>query len=280
LQKAVERWCRNYRKKYRARITIAVNPDRSKSYFAPAYGRQNEAVQDFLECVELDGSPADRLTTKSGHRRRLIAMIDKLTKLPVVIVAPSESTAAFGRLLVKGHRIFRGLPQRIRTDHGSGFVSQAARIGLAQAAVKIELATKYEPRGKGTIEAFMHALQRHMELTKGFAGHDPVQRAKLRAFFSMSQRRGLSEADTIGIDLTDEEFETEIDQFLYGFYMHRKHRGYGMQVTPHQKLMAWVDRGERLAASTSSPSQFTWRARPQSCHQKRHISRRLFIRCT
>ncbi|MGD0290599.1 MAG: transposase family protein [Candidatus Binataceae bacterium] len=198
-QEAVERWCRKFRKQNRAKITIAVNPDRARSLYLPAHGRSDEGVTEFLEEGQLDGSPSDTFTisTRSG-RMRLLVLIDTLTRLPVVIVAPSESGEAAGRLIIKANRIL-GMFRRIKTDHGSGFKSERMRISLARAGVEfLELALPYSGHLKPIVESFIRELQRFLELTLGFGGHNVSQRQALRGHRSMADRRGRSDVELLG----------------------------------------------------------------------------------
>ena len=133
-QESVERWCRRFRRKNGAKITIATHPDRARSLHMPAHGRTDEDVSDFLEICQIDGSPLDALTIRPG-RRHCIAMVDSLTRLGTWVIASSESALATGRLIIKFNRLF-GMPRTIRTDHGSGFISQQMRIFLAGAGVQ------------------------------------------------------------------------------------------------------------------------------------------------
>jgi putative transposase len=240
-----ERWARNFRKTDAAKITIATNPDRAKSLYLPAYGRMDHSVSDFLELVELDGSPSDSLTisTRTG-RRRLLMMIDKLTRIPVVVVAPSESSAASGRLTIKFQRIL-GVPRTIRSDHGSGFISTGNKVFLTSIGVEcLECALAYSGNRKPFIEAFVRAVQRFLSLTLGYAGASVGQRQALRGRVPMSARRGRSDAEILGAVYSDEELEALIDQWIYSVYCNRPHRGLGWR-TPFQVLAEWQERGGR-----------------------------------
>ena len=242
-QESVEWWVRRFRIKHRAKIIIACNPDRARSLFLPAHGKSDEGIEDFLEEGQLDGSPSDSLTisTRSG-RRRLIAIIDVYTRLPVVVVAPAESTAATGRLIIKANRRY-GIFRRILTDHGSGFVSELMRMFLAAAGVEcLDRTGKYSPQGKGIVEAFIRELQRFLELTLGFAGHDVSQRRNLRGHLSMSARRGKLDVEILDAKYTDEELEALIDEWIETIYAHRPHQGLA-GMTPYQKLVEWQRRG-------------------------------------
>jgi transposase InsO family protein len=245
-RKTFERWARNFRKTNAAKILIATNPDAAKSRLMPAHGRMDENVTDFLELVELDGSPSDGLTisTRTG-RRRLLMMIDKHTRIPAVVLAPSESTEAAGRLFIKFQRKF-GLPRTLRTDHGSGFISTRMKAFLTGAGVEcLEVAHAYSGNRKPFVEAFVRAVQRFLTLTPGYAGASVSQRQALRARVSMSARRGRSDPELLGAKYTDQELEALIDGWLYSYYCNRPHRGLGGR-TPFEMLLDWQTRGGRV----------------------------------
>jgi putative transposase len=240
-----ERWARNFRKTNAPSILIGTNPDAARSRFMPAHGRMDEHVTDFLELVELDGSPSDGLTisTRSG-RRRLLMKIDKLTRIPVVVLAPSESTAATGRLIIKFQRIL-GLPRTIRTDRGAGFISSAMRVFLTSIGIAcLEVAPAYRGDRKPHIESFVRAVQRFLSLTPGYAGASVAQRQALRGRVPMSARRGRSDSEILGAVYSDEELEGLIDQWIYDVYCNRPHRGLRGR-TPFQVLAEWQEGGGR-----------------------------------
>jgi len=245
LRESCKRSCRRFRKKHRAKIIIATHPDRARSLFMPAYGRSVEHVSDFLEVVQLDGSPLDSLTTSTASgRRQALIMVDSVTRLGAWVIAPSESTLAAGRLMIKFFRLF-GLPHTIRTDHGSGFISEAMRIFLARAGVEcLDLANKYAPQGKAIAEAFVHEIQRFTELTNGFAGHSVADRQALRGYVSMANRRGKPDSKVLGAAHSDDEMEALGDQYLLNVYANRPHAGLGGgRLTPFQKLAECQGRG-------------------------------------
>jgi hypothetical protein len=242
-RKAVERWCRKFRAKHRATITIATNPDRAKSLYMPAHGRSDEDVCDFMEESQLDGSPSDTFTvmTRAG-RMRIIAMIDTFARWPVAIVAPVESADFSGLLLIKANRQI-GVWRRIKTDHGSGFISARNRVFLTSIGVEcLEIVAPYSGYRKPIIEAFFRGLQRFLELTFGFAGHDVAQRRALRGYYSMADRRGKSEAQLLGARHTPEELEQLIDHWIDKVYLHTPHAGLG-GLTPYQKREKWLAEG-------------------------------------
>ena len=119
--KAVRRWISEFRKEHRIELAITINPDRAKSRLMPAFGNAAAKATEFLQYVELDGSPWDVMTL-SG-RRRVLAMIDIATRVGCVILAPTESTENAGRLFAKFFTTV-GVPSTIITDNGSGFISR------------------------------------------------------------------------------------------------------------------------------------------------------------
>jgi hypothetical protein len=241
-RKSFERWCRRFRDEHKVNIVIATASDRSRSHYQPAHGRIDDQVTDFLQIVELDGSPCDVMTI-AGKRRRFLIMADVYTRLACCIVAPAESALATGRLIVKFQRQF-GLPRTIRTDHGSGFISEQNRLFLARVGVEVlEIAPVYTPQRKPIAESTVHEVQRFCALMPGALGRDTHQRQALRDLHSMAARRGKTEAELLGAQLTEEQIEKLVDDYLDTVFAHRPHGGLPHRRSPNAQFLDWVERG-------------------------------------
>lgn len=236
----IRRFARAFRRDYKVEIAFATNPDHARSAYGAAFGRASEEATEYLQIVELDGSPTD-IRTLSG-RRQLIIMTDVFTRMRWAIVAPSESTDSTGRLIC---RLLTqvGVPAKIRTDNGAGFTSVRMRAFLED-DLKIHLDPMLPYRGdlKPFVESSVRYAQRMFATLPGYAGRSVAQRDKLRSRLSMAERRGKSEDDILEVSMTDEELEAAIDKWLSQIYANDTHSGLKGR-SPNQVLTDWVARG-------------------------------------
>jgi len=211
-QAAIERWVRLFRRQYRSEILLATNPDRSKSLLMPGHGDMAAGL-DFLDLVELDGSPSDAATleTRSG-RRQLLIMREVYSRAMVAILEPSESTDATGRLFIKFHNAI-GLMKTLRTDRGA-FQSLRMRAFCERAGIHLDVVAPFSGERKPFAESGIRVIQQFLEYERGFRGHNVAERTHLRGRLSMAARRGLSEGEILRVALSDSELEAHVDKFL------------------------------------------------------------------
>jgi putative transposase len=237
----IKRFIRDFRSAHRVELDWITSPDAARSKYGAAFGDFSSGVTGYLQIVELDGSPADVMTL-SG-RRRLIAMVDVFTRKAWVIVAPSESTDATGRLFVKLLTARDGgVPALVRTDNGSGFCSTRLRSFASDLGIEIANVAPYRGDLKPFVESMIREIQRICAMLPGYAGRSVQMRERLRGRLTMAQRRGLSEQEILQVSMTDEELEARLDHWLSKVYANTPHSGLN-GVTPNQMLARWIESG-------------------------------------
>jgi hypothetical protein len=119
-----------------------------------------------------------------------------------------------------------GIPKMIRTDRGRGLMNTRIQTFLERVGVEVFYSvTAFSGWKKPFVESMVRNIQHFLELAPGFAGHNPMQRAALRGATEMSKRRGKSEHELLGAELTDWEIENLIDRYLDEVYTHTPQRG-------------------------------------------------------
>jgi transposase InsO family protein len=238
----VRRFLNRFRAEKRVEREHLLNPDRARSRFMPAFGNASAGITEFLQRVELDGSPSD-LVTLSGTRRRLLFMTDVFTRLRWALVAPSESSEATGRLLAK---VFThpsgGVPAQIGTDNGSGFISRRIRALLHDLDIDLDVALPYRGDLKPFAESTVHYVQQRLAMLPGYTGRDVAQRQEIRGRLAMANRRGKSEAEILNVQLTDDELQEFLDDWLATVDANRPRSGLKNR-SPNDLLREWVARG-------------------------------------
>jgi putative transposase len=233
----VKRWLRDFYASHRVELAWINSPDRARGQFGVAFGDMSQGVEDYLQIVELDGSPADVMTL-SGSRRQLIVVKDVFSRMMWAIVAPSESAEHTARLFCRLFTHERGgLPALVRTDNGSGFVSARLRGFLGAVGVEIKPVARYRGDLKPFVESGVRYIQRIFGLMPGFLGHNLEDRARMRGRVAMKDRRGRGEAELLEVSMTDAELEHALSEWLMRVYANRPHGGLRGK-TPNQMLEA------------------------------------------
>ncbi len=239
----VLRFLQVFRRERRVERAFVQEPDRARGRFGAAFGDRSAGITEFLQKVELDGSPCDILTL-SG-RRQVIILTDTFTRMRWTVIAPSESTDSTARLFVKVMTTI-GVPKCVRTDFGSGFTSARMRAFMADLGVEFE-STEAPYRGdlKPFVESSVRYIQRVFGMFEGFTGHNVAHRQQMRDRVSLKDRRGKTEADLLNVTMTDADLEGALDRWLAEIYANSPHRGLNGR-TPNRILKDWLARGGRV----------------------------------
>ncbi|MFZ1886981.1 MAG: transposase family protein, partial [Candidatus Binataceae bacterium] len=236
----VLRFLQVFRRERQVERAYVQEANRAPGRFGAAFGDRSAGITEFLQKVELDGSPCDILTL-SG-RRQVIILTDVFTRMRWTVIAPSESTDSTARLFVKVMTTI-GVPKCVRTDFGAGFTSARMRGFLADLGVEFE-STEAPYRGdlKPFVESSVRYIQRVFGLFEGFTGHNVAHRQQMRDRVSLKDRRGKTEADLLDVRMTDADLEAALDKWLAEIFGNTAIAGR----TPNHRLADWIAGGGRV----------------------------------
>ena len=235
-KRSFERFIAAWRAEHQEALLKLTDPDGWKSQQRFSGTRMNHWVARPNQLWEIDASPADVLLTDG--RYSLYAVIDIYTRRLMISVTKTPQTAAVLALLRRAILAW-GVPEILRTDNGSDFISHAFRRALSGLAIHQDITAPFSPEQKGTVERAIGTVQRGlMPLLPGFIGHNVADRQQIEARRAFAQRLGESADKAFCVELTRDELQARIDHWLSARYAHQPHGGLRGQ-TPFEAVAGW-----------------------------------------
>ena len=175
-ERAVTDYVRNVKAQCGPEILIATNPDGAMNRLLPAHGSVRASVDNFLDRVEVDGSPCDAFPLERELRARLIVGVDTFSKFKMGIVVPIENADALG-LWLFAFQDGAGLPRVLVIDHGAPGKSARFRTFCERMNISVEpVSQPYSGFLKGDVERAVGSSQGWFALEAGFGGHSVAER--------------------------------------------------------------------------------------------------------
>ncbi|WP_419741377.1 Mu transposase C-terminal domain-containing protein [Ruegeria sp.] len=249
--RATQRWLKTWRgDAENARALSAVSdPDGHRARLAPALGCAAAEVRAPNALWELDSTPADVICTDGRHT--IVGAIDVWARRAKVLVVPTSRATAICALL-RRCLVDWGVPEVARTDEGRDYTSRHLTRVLSDLGIQHDICPPYTPEAKPYIERFFGTMTRDLfAFLPGFTGHDVMDRKKLEAKKSMSQRRGTDAAETFDIALSGAELQRKCDIWVEAIYGRRAHGGTGE--SPFQRMAAWPGDPDRPLRRIGDP---------------------------
>lgn len=224
---------RNFLRKWKAAnkelFCRVADPDGWRHRHMSALGRMDAEVVRCNAIWEIDGTPADAFTltevdTLDG-RQHVLVLIDIYSRKMVALLWPTESSDGIAQLLRKAI-LMLGVPEAIRSDRGSGFISEETQRKLIRLGTAHIINLAFRPdrrpfveRGNGTIVSFLENIP-------GFVGHNVIQASKIRSRHAFAERRGERRnlRRLYRVELTTAELQELLDKWLAHVYGERKRR--------------------------------------------------------
>jgi transposase InsO family protein len=219
-QYALKAW----RHLYRNELKRAHDPDGYKSTvrFAARVARPADRLNQLWQ---IDASPADVLTTDG--RYSIYICEDIFSRRLVGIVSKTARSSAVGLTLRKAILAW-GVPESIRTDNGSDFVSRETERLLAALGIEHITARPFAPEQKGHVERAIGTMQRDLMRTlPGFVGHSVAERKVIEGRKSFARRLGQDAGDAFEVALSAVELQQRLDDWCADIYGRRAHGGLG-----------------------------------------------------
>lgn len=235
--RTIQRWISAWREEHAEALLKMTDPDAFKSKMKFSGSNMNHWVKRPNQLWEIDASPADVLLTDG--RYSIYAVVDIFTRRMMVTVTKTPKTDAVLALMRVAMQAW-GVPEILRTDNGSDFVSHRFTNALAHLGIHQDITDPFAPEQKGTVERHIGTLQRGlMPLLPGFVGHNVTDRKKIEARRSFAQRLGENDKDVFCVDLTHEELQEKVDRWVELKYSHSPHGGLDGK-SPFEVIAAWT----------------------------------------
>jgi transposase InsO family protein len=212
---------KTWRASYRVELESIRNPDGFKSSMRFSARVANPATR-LNEVWQIDASPADMLTT-DGRRPTIYVCLDIFSRRMISLVTETPRAAAVG-LLIRKAILEWGVPERIKTDNGSDFISHATRRLFAALGIEHEKSAPFSPEQKGHIERSIGTLQRGLMRTlPGFVGHSVADRKVIEGRKAFSARLGETPEDMFQVELSNAELQQRCDAWCKDVYGNKAH---------------------------------------------------------
>lgn len=212
---ACGRWLNDWKSNNKALHAQLLNPDAYRSKYIPAFGDASEAVKRLNELWELDDTRADVILS-DGKRYTVLGCIDVFSRRLMLHIHPTASSEGVA-LLLRRALLEWGVPETIRTDRGSNYISRRTATLLASLDIRHDVLPAYQPDRKGFIEKALGDFSRDaLSELPGFVGHNVAHRQAIEAQKSFAerkekQRRDQGDKPIVKIGLTLEEFRAHCD---------------------------------------------------------------------
>lgn len=214
-----------------------TNPDAYKNKRMLALGRADAHVHRLNQEWQIDASPADMLC--SDGRYTIYAVIDVWSRRAMFSVSKTAKTEA-SLLLIRKAIMEWGVPETIKTDNGSDFVSKRFVGALINLGIGQPLCDAYSPEQKPFVERVIRTIQHDlMVILPGFVGHSVADRKQIEAKKTFAQKLGQGNAKTFQISMTHTQLQERMDQWTK-FKYHMKPRKSLQGQTPFAKAASWT----------------------------------------
>lgn len=199
-----------------------VNPDSYKNKRMLALGDAAAGIKRLNQVWEIDASPADALCIDG--RYTVYAIIDVWSRRALFSVSKTARTEA-ALLLLRRAIMEWGVPEILKTDNGSDFVSKRFTTSLLTLSIVPVVCPPYSPERKPHVESVIRTMQHDlMAILPGFAGHNVADRRQIEAKKTFAQSLGETNEKTFQISLTHVELQQRLDDWAEHKYSQRAHR--------------------------------------------------------
>lgn len=242
-ESAVRRYMDNYAKTFAGILLTIANPDKARSYRQPAFGSASDHVLRLNQIWELDSTKGDVML--QGGRHCVMGCIDVYSRRLKLLVSKTSKATAVAALM-RACILDWGVPEAIRTDNGSDYVSNHMERVVDGLGLGWDLCEPFQPQQKPHIErsfkTFSHGL---VELLPGFVGHSVADRKDIEAARSFADRI-MAKGDTAEVNMSAAEFQTLCDRWLNAIYHQNPHAGLGGK-KPAEMARGWLEPIRRIS---------------------------------
>ena len=229
------RFIKSQREQNRAALQYLTDPDGYKAKTRYSLGRADADIVRLNQLWEIDASPADVMLTDG--RYSIYALIDVYSRRLLISVSKTARTDAALALIRTGLERW-GVPETIRTDNGSDFISKRFVRAMQDLGIAQDIAPPFSPEKKPFVERAIGTFQRDFcSMLPGFIGHSVADRQRITAATAFSQRLGMGQDKVFDVQLDRDAFAEKAVQWCDHVYAEREHSSLGM--SPREKARRW-----------------------------------------
>jgi putative transposase len=222
-ERTLSRFMAGWKAKNKSVYQSVTNPDAWRSSTMAAFGNRSEGIERPNQRWEMDSTPADVLLTDG--RYNVLGVIDVATRRARLLVSKSSKAVAVAALLRRALSDW-GVPEAIKTDNGSDYVSKHVVRVVDELGIEHQLCTPFSPDQKPHIERFLQTfLHGPMEMLSGFIGHNVAERKAIDERKPFAKRMFKEDSDGPCYALSAEEFQRFCDQWVSNIYEREPHNG-------------------------------------------------------
>lgn len=230
-----ERFIQKWKEENKGLFLKLTDPDTFKNKFQPAFGSASAGINDLNQVWEIDASPVDVMC--EDGRWNMYAIIDVYSRRAIFSVSRTAATEA-SLSLVRKAILEWGIPQTLKTDNGSDFVSYRFQNALISLGIAQELCAPFTPEGKPHVERVFKTLQHDlMPMLPGYIGHSVADRKKIEGTKAFSARLGEDKKEIFGTELSSSELQEYIDNWAQHKYGDKIHSV--IKESPNNKARNW-----------------------------------------
>ncbi|NPA72705.1 MAG: DDE-type integrase/transposase/recombinase [Gammaproteobacteria bacterium] len=235
-KRSLERWVKSYKTENAQLFSAITNPDKWKNKYMPAQGTVGVAALN--EKWELDSTPADIMLTDG--RYNLIGAIDVYSRRVKLLVSKSSTAASVSKLM-RDCLLEWGVPEIVKTDNGADYVSVQMKTAFYSLGIEQNISAPFSPWEKPHIERFFRTFSHGLlEIMPGFIGHNVAERSVIEDRKQFSERL-FKKGSVIDIDMSSQDLQKFVDEWIDNIYMHNSHTGDGINgKTPFQMVSEWT----------------------------------------
>jgi transposase InsO family protein len=181
------RYLKQFREQNSRLFAYAVNPDKAKGAFQPAYGSQSDKAQYKNQYWELDGTPAD-IICADGKRPAIIGLIDVFSRRVVLSVEERSNSYSITRNLREG-LLKLGIPDNVVVDNGRDYTSNHFESVCQNLQINKHIVPPYSGEKKPHIERFFRTMSHELfQGLEGFIGHNVAERSAIQNSLSFGKK--------------------------------------------------------------------------------------------
>ncbi|WP_165078105.1 MULTISPECIES: Mu transposase C-terminal domain-containing protein [unclassified Desulfovibrio] len=244
----LQSWIANWKATHRSLLAYITAPDKWRGSYQSATGVAYEALTEYNERWEYDGTPAD-LMLKDGKRYTIVGIINCYSR-EVKFEVAERSTGRTVANLTRRCILDWGVPRVAVTDNGKEFVSNTMQGLFLDLGIIPDVLPPFQPCLKPAIERVFRTFSHHLlPICPCYLGHNVATRQQIRERETFAKRLMSSTADQLTMAITPEELQEFCDAWADDVYRHTPHSGFRgalRGLTPWQVRQSWTGEVRRL----------------------------------
>lgn len=237
--RAFERFITSWKAENPELYLKATNPDAWRNKFMLAVGSNSEGIVRLNQRWEIDASPIDVLCTDG--RYLIYALVDVWSRRLMLHVSRTATTEG-SLTLIRRACMEWGMPESIRTDNGSDFISHRFKQALLHLGVEQVVSGPFQPWKKAFVERAIKTFQHHFTpIMPGFIGHSVADRKMIESAKSFAANLGTDKSVKLNVQMTHTELQEHINNWVDGYYHQKPHKSLG-GYTPFAKVASSTEK--------------------------------------